>query len=82
MTNPFDITTSQHYDVVRIGRAIDEAHNQSELRELAHHLLSAWKVQRDATSWFLEHQFRLPDAVDQEGVDLLLEVGEHPDHES
>jgi hypothetical protein len=81
MTNPFDATTSQHFDIARIGRVIDQTHNQSELRELAHHLLSAWKSQRDATNWLLEYQYRLPDAVDQVDANLLLEVGDHPDKE-
>ncbi len=81
MINPYDSTTSQHFDIVRIGRAIEQTRNQSELRELAHHLLSAWKAQRDATNWLLGHQFRLPDAGSHQAATRLLEAADQSEHE-
>jgi hypothetical protein len=51
---PFDLSTSQKFEIERFNRAIDNTTNIEDLRKIAKQLLQAWFVQKSATRWVME----------------------------
>jgi hypothetical protein len=50
---PLSLSTSQQFEIERMGRVIDETSDVAALRGLCKQLLQAWMSQKAATAWVM-----------------------------
>lgn len=62
MPDAMEFTTSQLFEIERMGRAIDATTDIESLKELSKQLVSAWFAQKAATLWALHQQLDPPGA--------------------
>lgn len=65
MSDALELTTSQQFEIERMGRAIDATEDIESLKKLSKQLVSAWFTQKAATLWALHQQLDPPGACTQ-----------------
>lgn len=67
MNSPIELSISQHFEIERFSRAIDNTSDVVTLRAIAKQLLQAWQIQRAAASWVIRHHLTPPTEADGRG---------------
>jgi hypothetical protein len=60
---PLSLSTSQRFEIEKMGRAIDQVSDIAELRGLCKQLLQAWMSQKAATAWVMRQQLSAPPTI-------------------
>jgi len=53
MTEPMQLSIGQKFELERMTRAIDQAQDIQELRDICKRLLQVWQSQKAATQWVM-----------------------------
>lgn len=60
---PLSLSTSQQFEIERMGRVIEGTSDVAALQSLCKQLLQAWMSQKAATAWIMRQQLSAPPSV-------------------